>query len=121
MAPVATKRTRPWAKKGASGPAASPNPRRRAGTRAGRVRRRAPVGVGRVGLGGGGGYGQGGDGGVAVQDLAGEAGDFPAAGPGTCRAVWAVWSLVMAVSLIRRFMVAASGSGSWFGLEVGFR
>src|SRR6266851_1097322 len=27
----------------------------------------------------------------------------------------------MAVSLIRRFMAVASGSGSWFGFEVGFR
>src|SRR6266568_3590791 len=39
-------------------------------------------------------------------------------GPGACRAVWAVWSLVIVVSLMVRVMAVTSGSGSWFGFQV---
>ena len=39
--------------------------------------------------------------------------------PGACRAVWAVWSLVMVVSLMVKAMAVTSGSGSWFGFQVG--
>src|SRR5271165_611625 len=38
---------------------------------------------------------------------------------GACRAVCAVWSLVMVVSLMVRVMAVSSGSGSWFGFQVG--
>src|SRR5580700_5749663 len=39
--------------------------------------------------------------------------------PGAGRAVWAVRSLVMAVSLMVKVMAVTSGSGSWFGFQVG--
>src|SRR5271166_2335541 len=39
---------------------------------------------------------------------------------GTCRAVWALWSLVMVVSLMVRVTAAHLRSGSWFGFQVGF-
>src|SRR5579863_3930431 len=37
---------------------------------------------------------------------------------GVCRAVWALWSLVIVVSLIVKVMAITSGSGSWFGFQV---
>ena len=40
---------------------------------------------------------------------------------GACRAVWAVWSLVMVVSLMVRVMAVTSGCGSWSGFGAGFR
>ena len=38
---------------------------------------------------------------------------------GACRAVWAVWSLVMVVSLMVRVMAVTSGLWSLFGFQVG--
>src|SRR5271166_3769744 len=43
----------------------------------------------------------------------------PCGWPGACRAVWPVWSLVMAVSLMVRVMASLPGCGSWFGFQVG--
>src|SRR5260370_921204 len=39
---------------------------------------------------------------------------------GDCRAVWAVWSMVIVVSLIVRVTTAHLRSGLWFGFQVGF-
>src|SRR5271156_1798443 len=38
---------------------------------------------------------------------------------GACRAVWALWSLVMVVSVMVKVMAVTSGSGLRFGFQVG--
>ena len=39
--------------------------------------------------------------------------------PGACRAVWALWSLVIELSLMVKVTAAHLRSGSWFGFQVG--